>query len=57
MERSSGYIVLLLSLGVTALLFAIWNLYLLISFAVAFARAGKKLRTQWRQADHAQPVW
>jgi hypothetical protein len=56
-ERSSGYIVLLLSLGVTALLFAIWNLYLLISFAVAFARAGKKLRTQWRQADHAQPVW
>jgi hypothetical protein len=52
-NRSPAALMLMLVLGVLACLFALWNAYLLLSFAVAFGRASRKLRRQWRQSDRA----
>jgi hypothetical protein len=40
---------LLMSLGGT--LFALWSLYLLIRFAIAFSRAYRQLRKKWKRDD------
>jgi hypothetical protein len=53
MERSSISTGLILTLAVASLLFAIWNLYLLVRFAIAFGRASRQLRRQWTQSDRA----
>jgi hypothetical protein len=45
-----GFVLLLF---VSAILFALWNAYLLLSFAIAFGRASRRLRTQWRQSDRS----
>jgi hypothetical protein len=52
-SRSPVALGFMLLLFVSAILFALWNAYLLLSFAVAFGRASRKLRTQWRQSDRA----
>jgi hypothetical protein len=52
-SRSPVSLGFLLLLFLSAILFALWNGYLLVSFAVAFGRASRKLRTQWLQSDRA----
>lgn len=52
-SRATAPMVIMLVLGVAAGLFALWNAYLLVSFAVAFGRASRLLRRQWRQSDRA----
>lgn len=53
--RSNVSLVLLLAVFVSAILFGMWNLYLLIRFAVAFAAASRKLRKAWHLADRSDP--
>jgi hypothetical protein len=52
-SRSSVALALELFLAVLACLFALWNAYLLLSFAVAFGCAARRLRSQWRKSDRA----
>ena len=52
-QRSPVALGLLLATSVAALLFAIWSIYLLVRFAIAFRRASKQLRGAWREDDRA----
>ena len=52
-DRSILGMTLILVLAVAALLFAIWSVYLLARFAVAFRRVAREQRGQWRQDDRA----
>jgi hypothetical protein len=52
-SRSPVALGFMLLMFLSAILFALWNAYLLISFAVAFGRASRRLRTQWRKSDRA----
>jgi hypothetical protein len=54
-ERSQGVIVVMLILTLLASLFALWSLYLLIRFGVAFWRASRQLKAKWQADDHALP--
>jgi hypothetical protein len=52
-SRSGIAMGLITALAVCSLLFALWNAYVLLQFAVAFGRASRRLRTQWRQSDRS----
>ena len=52
-QRSPVALGLLLATSVAALLFAIWSIYLLVLFAIAFRRASRQLRGAWRDDDRA----
>ena len=47
---------LLLVMSVSSLLFALWSLYLLVRFAVAFRLARRRLRAAWAHADRSLGV-
>lgn len=49
--RSSVSLGLLAALLVASFLFAMWSVYLLVRFAIAFAKASRMLRTAWRRDD------
>ena len=51
--RSSIALALMTVLAVSALLFAMWNAYLLVRFAVAFAKAARIQRQLWQAGDRA----
>lgn len=51
--RSSVSLVLMLVCTLSAALFTIWSLYLLIRFAIAFHFAARQLRQKWRADDRA----
>jgi hypothetical protein len=51
--RSPIALALMTALAVSALLFAMWNAYLLIRFAVAFAKAARTQRQLWQAGDRA----
>jgi hypothetical protein len=53
--RNTGSLLMVLAMSVLACLFAIWNLYLLVRFAIAFAVASRKLRKAWHLADRSDP--
>jgi hypothetical protein len=46
---------MVLAVVVSSLLFAMWNLYLLVRFAIAFAVASRKRRKAWHLADRSDP--
>jgi hypothetical protein len=52
-SRSPVALGFVLVMFLSAILFALWNAYLLLRFAVAFGRASRRLRTQWRQSDRS----
>jgi hypothetical protein len=47
---------ILLLTGVSACLFILWSLYLLVRFAIAFGVAAKKLRRKWSRDDRSLPL-
>jgi len=55
-SRGSASLIITLVVGVGGLLFILWQVYLLIRFAIAFGKAAKKLRREWKQADRALAV-
>jgi hypothetical protein len=55
-SRSNAAIALELISSTTAALFALWSLYLIIRFAIAFALEGRALRRLWREADRSATV-
>jgi hypothetical protein len=55
-ERSNVFMGMTLAAFVVALLFGLWNLYLLLRFAVAFMAASRTLRRSWREADRSAGV-
>jgi hypothetical protein len=55
-ERSSIWLALMVALLVLSILFALWNLYLLVRFALAFRSASCKLRGKWRHADRSTVI-
>jgi hypothetical protein len=55
-SRSNASMGLLLALWTSALLFALWSVYLLIRFAIAFGSAARKLRHKWRVDDRAESL-
>jgi hypothetical protein len=52
-RRSQTSLLIVLILFVAALLFAIWSVYLLMRFAIAFRRTSRGLRVAWRDDDRA----
>jgi hypothetical protein len=54
--RSNVSLALTLGTSLCASLFALWSLYLLIRFAVAFGLAARLLRRKWRANDWANVV-
>jgi hypothetical protein len=52
-ERSTIVFILILAVSVAVLLFALWSLYLLIRFAIAFHLAARQLRRKWSRDDLA----
>lgn len=54
--KSDVALILALILSVAATLFPLWSLYLLLSFAVAFRRAARRLRRQWLSNDRALAI-
>jgi hypothetical protein len=55
-NRSTIALVMVGTLIALSLLFALWNVYLLVRFAIAFGSASRKLRRQWHRDDRAKPV-
>lgn len=55
-RRSNMSLLVALVLSVAATLFPLWSLYLLLSFAVAFRRAARRLRRQWLSNDRALAI-
>lgn len=53
LQRSRPGMGLMLALFVGGLLFAIWSVYLLVRFAIAFRRTSRQLRGAWRADDRA----
>jgi hypothetical protein len=53
--RNTGSLVMVLAMSVLACLFAMWNLYLLVRFAIAFAVVSRKRRKAWHLADRSDP--
>jgi hypothetical protein len=51
--RSHVALGLMLVLALLSTLFVLWNLYLLVRFSIAFARASRALRNQWRRDDRS----
>jgi hypothetical protein len=54
--RSQGALLITLIIAVAAFLFALWSLYLLVRFAIAFRRASRQLRHKWKRDDRAAPA-
>ena len=52
-QRSPVALGLILVTSVAALLFAIWSVYLLVRFAIAFRRVSRELSGAWRADDRA----
>jgi hypothetical protein len=51
--RSQVSLIIVLIIATAAFLFALWSLYLLVRFAIAFRRASKQLRQKWTRDDRA----
>ena len=52
-QRSPIALGIILATSVAALLFAIWSVYLLVRFAIAFRRTSRELSGAWRADDSA----
>jgi hypothetical protein len=55
-SRSAGAMALMVLIAVCAFLFAMWSMYLLGRFAIAFFAASRRLRRAWTRDDRAQPA-
>ncbi len=53
MDRGNVTLMIALAMGTASALFILWMLYVLVRFAIAFGKAARKLRRQWRLDDHA----
>jgi hypothetical protein len=53
LQRSTPGMALMLVMFVGGLLFAIWSVYLLVRFTIAFRRTSRQLRAAWREDDRA----
>lgn len=51
--RSQSSLIIVAIIATAAFLFALWSLYLLARFAIAFRRASKQLRQKWTRDDRA----
>jgi hypothetical protein len=51
--RSKVSLALALILRVAACFFTLWSLYLLIRFAIAFARVAREIRGKWKRDDRS----
>jgi hypothetical protein len=54
-SSSTASLVMALLVVVSSMLFAMWNLYLLVRFAIAFAVVSRKRRKAWHLADRSDP--
>jgi hypothetical protein len=52
-ERSAAAMVVMLIMATASAVFLLWMLYLLVRFAIAFARARRLLRRKWASQDFA----
>jgi hypothetical protein len=52
-SKSNPGMVLVLLMFLSALLFAIWSVYLLVRFAIAFRRTSRQMRCAWHDDDRA----
>jgi hypothetical protein len=55
-SRSKVSLAMTVALCASSLLFALWNVYLLVAFSFAFARASGQLRRAWRRSDRSVPA-
>lgn len=55
-SRGVASLMLVLAMTTAGALFVLWQLYLLVRFAIAFGAASRRLRRQWWRDDRARPV-
>jgi hypothetical protein len=52
-NRGNASLVVMVLMPTAGALFVLWQLYLLVRFAITFGRAARRLRRQWLRDDRA----